>query len=190
MRPTSGGCVPADAAGAAGEDAGDAVLRDAGSHQPISGSPAAALRVGDLEPRRVVGDVGEREGRVAVGAVGGEGVEAHAPRPAQHAEVEVEDPARVAAAEQQRDERDQREQDERDPEEREDEEVRHDEQPLDQPEPARWLLQMPFESRRKRRGRMRIGRLHVVHSFPSSARWKKPTTRCSYSRGRAWKPPV
>jgi hypothetical protein len=66
----------------------------------------------------------------------GECVEGDPPAPAQDAEVEIEDAARVAAAEEQGGERDQREQDECDPEEREEEIVGQDEQPLDEPEPA------------------------------------------------------
>src|SRR5581483_5582573 len=85
----------------------------------------------------VVGLLAEREGRVALGRERAVPVEGHAPRPAEDAEVEAEDPARVAAGEEQDEERGDRREDERDPEEGEDDEVRDQQRPLHEPEPAR-----------------------------------------------------
>jgi hypothetical protein len=59
----------------------------------------------------------------------------HLTRPAQHAHLEVEDAARVAAGEQDRQERAHGPDDERDPEKHEHDEVRDQQDPLDQPPP-------------------------------------------------------
>ena len=92
---------------AAEEDPDDDVLRDREEPPLHEHEPARQpLRVRDVEPRRVVRHVVERERRVAIGAERGVRVEGDPPRPAQHAEVEVEDAARVAAREEDREERD------------------------------------------------------------------------------------
>ena len=89
-----------------------------------------------MERGGIVGLLVQREGRIAVGPERPVGVEEDAPGPAQDAEVEVEDPARVAAGEEDREERDHG-QDEHDaPEDEQHEVVRDHEEPLDQPEPA------------------------------------------------------
>ena len=97
-----------------------------------------AFGVGDVEFGRVVGP-GQRERRVAVRAEGGVGVEPDPPAPAQHADVEVEQRARVAAGEQDREAGDHRGDQERDPQERQNDVVRDGEEPLHQPHPAREL---------------------------------------------------
>jgi hypothetical protein len=94
------------------------------------------LWVGDFEPGRVVANLGKREGWVAVGAERAVGVEGDPPCPAQDAEVEIEDAARIALREEDGEEGDHAQEDEREPEEDEDDEVRDREQPLDKPEPA------------------------------------------------------
>jgi hypothetical protein len=48
------------------------------------------LRIIDLDPRRIAGDILEREWRVTIGPLGGKRVEPNPPRPADHADVEVE----------------------------------------------------------------------------------------------------
>ena len=64
----------------AGEDAGDAELRDAEQPPPDQREAAAqVLRVVDFEPRRVLGNIAERERRILVGAESAEGVERDAP---------------------------------------------------------------------------------------------------------------
>ena len=121
---------------AAEEDPDDDVVGD-GKQPPLHEHEPARepLRVGQLERRRVLGVV-EREGRVAVGAERAVRVEHHPPRPAQHSHVEVEDPSRVAAGEEDREERDHRQHQEGQPEEEQHHEVRDRQQPLDEPEPA------------------------------------------------------
>src|SRR5581483_12486554 len=69
-----------------------------------------------------------------------------APRPAEDAEVEVEDPARIPAGEEQHEEHPDREYEEREPEEQQHDVVRDQEQPLDEPEPPRRALEVPFET--------------------------------------------
>src|SRR5690349_10369780 len=78
----------------------------------------------------------ERERRIAISAKRAVAVEADAPAPAEHADVEVEQPSRVAAGEKDREERDHAHDGERDPEEEEHDEVWDRQQPLDEPEPA------------------------------------------------------
>src|SRR5439155_21626637 len=89
----------------------------------------------DVERGGIVGGR-ERERRVAVGAVGMEGVEADAPPPPYDADVEVEESLRVASGEEDREEGDHGDDEERDREEDEDDVVRDGEQPLDEPEPS------------------------------------------------------
>ncbi len=122
---------------AAEEDPDDDVVRDR-EQPPLHEHEAAreALGVLDVESRRVVGHVVERERRIAVRAERAVGVERDAPRPAEHSDVEVEDPARVAARDEDREERDDREHEEREPQEREHDVVRDREEPLHEPEPA------------------------------------------------------
>ena len=126
----------------------------ASSHHLTSTRPRESVcGVGDVEPRGVVGIVGERERRIPVGAERAVGVEADAPGPAQHADVEVEEPARIAAGEQDREERDDGDDHEGEPEEREHDEVRDREEPLDQPQPAaEAVVQLPREVQRIRDG--------------------------------------
>ncbi len=119
------------------EDPRDGVLRDREQPPLHEHEPARqALGVVDLEPRGVVGHVLERERRVPIGAEGGVRVEADPPGPAEDADVEVEDPARVAPGHEDREERDDREHGEGEPEERQQDVVRNREQPFDDPEPA------------------------------------------------------
>ena len=79
-------------AAASQEDPRDDVLRY-GEEPPLHEHEAAEelVRMGDLQARRVVGHVVERERRVAVGAQRAVGVERDPPRPAENADVEVED---------------------------------------------------------------------------------------------------
>src|SRR5215213_979498 len=133
---------------AAGEDRDDDEVRD-GEQPPLHEHEPARerLRVGDLQPGRVVRDVGERERRVAVGPERLVGVEADAPRPAHHADVEVEQAAWVAPGEQDREEGDHRHHDERDPQEDEADHVGDDEHPLHEPQPAaERLVEIALES--------------------------------------------
>ena len=118
----------------------DRVLRDR-EQPPLHEHEAAreALRILDLERGGVVGRLAQCEGRIAVGAERPVGVEPDAPRPAEDADVEIEDRSRIPAAEQDREERDDAQQEERDPQERQHDEVRDREQPLDEPEPAAQL---------------------------------------------------
>ena len=135
-----GGVAPA-----AEEEPDHDVVRDR-EEPPLHEDEATreALRVLDVEPRGIVGHVVERERRIAVGAERAVGVEGDAPRPAEHSEVEVEDPARVAPREEDREERDDREHEEREPQEREQDVVRDREQPLHDPEPAAQVgLELP-----------------------------------------------
>ena len=78
----------------------------------------------------------ERERRIAVGAQRTIGVERDPPRPAENADVEVEDASRVAAGDEDREERDDRQNEQRQPEQREHDVVRDREDPLHEPEPA------------------------------------------------------
>src|SRR5215212_3152791 len=94
------------------------------------------LRVLDVEAGWIVGNVLERERRVLVGAQCAVAVEADAPGPAQDAEVEVEEPPRIAPGEEDREEGGHADNREGDEEEEEDDEVRNGQQPLDEPEPA------------------------------------------------------
>ena len=129
-------CCP----GSAGEDRDDQVVRDREQPPLDEHEPARELLgIVDLQPRRVVGAVGEREGRILVGSEGAVGVEADAPRPAEHADVEVEDAAGVAAGEEDREAGDDGRDREADPEEEEDDEVRDGEQPLEEPQAAAYL---------------------------------------------------
>ena len=78
-----------------------------------------------------------------------------------HADVEVEDGARVAPREEDREERDHRQHEEREPEEREHDVVRDREQPLHEPEPA---ADAAVELRRRGGRDMEAGR--VAASMP------------------------
>src|SRR5207245_2817788 len=112
-------------------------------------APREPLRVLDLQGRWVVGDGAEREGRVAICAEGVERVKADPPRPAEDTDVEVEDRAWVAAAEEDREQRDDGQEQESDPEEDEGDVMRDRQQPLDQPEPAaERRVELPFDAHR------------------------------------------
>ena len=91
--------------------------------------------VGQVEAGGVVG-AGQGERWVAVGAEGRVDVEADSPVPAEHAEVEVEQGAGVAAGEQDVDARDHGGDQEGYPEERQHDVVRDGKEHLHQPEPA------------------------------------------------------
>jgi hypothetical protein len=93
----------------------------------------------DKQPGGIVGSLAEGERRVLVGRERAVAVERDAPCPAQNADVEVEDAARVAAGEEQREERHDRQDEIGEPEKDETDEVRDREQPLDEPEPAAQL---------------------------------------------------
>ena len=144
----------------AGEDRDDEVVRD-GQQPPLDErqSSRELLRVFDLEAGRVVRDVLERERGVPVGAEGAVGVEADAPAPAQHADVEVEQAAGIASGEQDREQRDYARREQRDPQEEEDHEVGDRQQPLHQPQPAaQRLIEGSFEPERV--AGQRIGSVH------------------------------
>ena len=68
--------------------------------------PGQPLGIGDVQVRRVVRHVGQGERRIAVGAQGPVAVVVHAPGPAHDPDVEVEQRPRIAAGEQDREERD------------------------------------------------------------------------------------
>ena len=122
---------------AAEKDPDDDVLRDREQPPLHEHEPARQpLGVRDLESRRVVRHVVEREGRVAIRAQRCVRVEGDPPRPAHDPDVEVEDRARVAPREEDREERDHGQHEERQPEEREHDVVRDRERPLHEPEPA------------------------------------------------------
>jgi hypothetical protein len=80
-----------------------------------------------------------RDLKIAVGAVRVEGVEPDPPRPAQDADVEVEERARIATSEEDREEGDDSDEQECDPEDDQDDVVRNREDPLDEPQPAAQL---------------------------------------------------
>ena len=126
---------PTPYATTAGEQRDDQVVRD-GEQPPLHQHQAAreVLGVVDVQVCRVVGRLRERERRVAVGAER-VGVVGDAPAPAQHADVEVEDRAGVAAGEQDREERHHAQHRERHPQEGEHHVVGEGEQPLHQPQP-------------------------------------------------------
>ena len=175
-------------AGAADEDPDQDVLGDCEQpplheHEP----PREPLRVCDGEGRRVVGLLVEREGRVAVGAQRPVRVVRDAPRPAQHADVEIEDAPRIATGEQNREEGDDREDGEGDPEEEQHDEVRNREQPLHEPEPAAQLrIEAAFESKREGRAvfhRRSFRSMQGGHSC-TVGRLRACTT-CSVSRRRS-----
>ena len=70
------------------ENAYEEVVRDSEQPPLHEDEPARQLPgVGHVEGRRIVGGGAKREGRVPVGAKGAIRVEAHAPRPAQHADA-------------------------------------------------------------------------------------------------------
>jgi len=100
------------------EDADDEQVRD--GEQPgldQDQSTGEVLGVVDIEVGRIVGP-GQGERRVAVGTQGGVDVEPDPPIPAQDADVEVEQPARVAAGEENREAGDHGGDQECDPQER------------------------------------------------------------------------
>ena len=129
--------APHHGACAADEEPDDEVVRD-GQQPGLDQGQAAGevLGVGDVEPGRVVGDVGEGERRVAVGAQGVVAVVGDPPGPAEHAEVEPEDPRRVAAGDEDGEPGDDGQDREGDPEEDQHDQVWHQQQPFDQPQPA------------------------------------------------------
>ena len=149
---------PHQPAAATDDHADDEVLRDReqpplDEHEP----PRERAGVLDRKARRVVGDVVECEWRIAVGAERSERVEADPPRPAEHADVEVEDRPWVPAGEEDREERDDAEQDVRRPQEDEDDVVGDREQPLDDPQPAAQLgVEPPFDVHGVRPGGHRL----------------------------------
>ena len=111
---------PDEPAAPADEDRHDHVLRDYEQPPLDEDEPfRQPFRVVDLELRRIVSDLVQREGRIAIGAQRPVGVEDHSPGPAEHADVEVEDPTRVAAREEDREERDDAHHHERRPQEEE-----------------------------------------------------------------------
>ena len=135
---------------AAGEHGDDEVLRQR-KQPPLDEDQAARerLRILDVQPRRVVRDIGERERRVTIGSEPAVGVEAHAPGPAHHPDVEVEDRARVAPGEQDREERDHGQDNKREPQEHEHDDVRDHQDPLDQPQPAtNVVVELPLDAQR------------------------------------------
>ncbi len=122
------------------EDPHDDVVRDREQPRLDEHEPARQLlRIWDVEPRRIVGHVVERERWVPVGAKRGVRVEGDPPGPAEDAEVEVEDAARVPPGEEDREERDDRQDEDRQPQEREHDVVGDRQQPLDEPQPAAQL---------------------------------------------------
>ena len=166
-----------------GEDPRDAKLRDAEQPPPDEGEAAAQVfRVVDLEPRRVLGHVRERERRVLVGSEGTEGVEGDPPRPAQHADVEAEDPPRVAPGEQHCEERDHRQHEEREPEKEEHDVVRNCEKPLDEPQPsAQVRRELALQGDRRPSHRNLHDRPPPTARFPATAAraiGEKHASRC------------
>src|SRR5581483_3730247 len=93
--------------GAADKDRDDEIVRQR-EQPPLDEHEPARERLGvyDLEPGRIVRDVLQREGRIPVSTECAVTAEADAPRPTEHADVEVEQPPRVAAAEEDREEGD------------------------------------------------------------------------------------
>ena len=124
-------------AGTAQEQPDDQVLRDREQPPLDQDEPAReALRVVHLEVCRVVRDVAEGEGRVAVCPEGAVGVVGDAPLPAQDPDVELEDAARVAPGEEDGEEGHHAEHHEGQPQERQHHVVRDRQQPLEEPQPA------------------------------------------------------
>lgn len=156
----AGAGAPAEAQRrAADQDAHDQVVRDR-QQPPLHQDQAARERLRVLDPKvgRVVGDLGQRERRVPVGAQRAVGVEGHPPAPAHHPDVEGEDRARVAAGDQDRDEGAQAQHREGEPQEDQHDVVREHQQPLHQPPPPRHSgVQRGVDVDRGR------GRLHGVH---------------------------
>ena len=121
---------------ASDHDRDQQVLRDR-QEPPLDEHEAAreVLGILDVQRRRVVGRLVEGERRVPVGAQGAVRVEGDPPRPAEDADVEVEDPPRIPPGDEDREERHDGQHEEREPQERKHDVVRDREQPLDDPEP-------------------------------------------------------
>ena len=160
------------------EDANHDVVRD-GEEPPLHEHEPARQFAGvdNLERRRIVGRGAEGEGRVPVGAERAVRVEGHTPRPAQHADVELEDPPRIAGGEQDSEERDDGEHEERDPQEEKDDVVRDRKQPLHQPQPAAQPRIEPALKPHRlvdRRSRHRHTPRSLARSLTSGeARWRR-----------------
>ncbi|ODA72721.1 hypothetical protein APS67_003020 [Streptomyces sp. AVP053U2] len=124
-------------ADAAEKEAQDQVVRD-GQEPPLHQDEAAGELSGvrQLPARRIAGDVGERERRIAVGAQSTVGVIGHSPIPPQYTGGEIEEGSRVAAGEENREERRHARPREGHPQEDQDDVVREGEHPFDQPQPA------------------------------------------------------
>ena len=135
------GCAPCQQHGHAldpREHADDDVLRD-GQQPPFHQRQPAGqpLRVLHLQVSGISGVLGQREGRVPVGAERADRVVLHPPAPPQHAHVELEDRPRVAAGDHDRHHRHRAEHDEGHPEEAQHEVMREHQDPFEQPQPAR-----------------------------------------------------
>ena len=157
VRPRGGERPPAD------HDPDEQVLGDR-EQPPLDEHEAARElpRVLDVQRRRVVRRVVERERRIPVGAERAVRVERDPPRPAEHPDVEVEDPARIPPGEEDREERDHRQYEEREPQEGQHDVVRDREQPLDEPEPPAQVGVEPALDPDRRR-RRRFGALPGGH---------------------------
>src|SRR5215207_2716071 len=102
------------------------------------------LRVLEVQPFGVVGDIGESERRIPVGTQRRITVKAHPPRPPNHPDIEVEQPFRIPGREQNREEGDHGDYPEREPQENQNDVVRDQQQPLDQPQrPAGLIKKAP-----------------------------------------------
>ena len=168
------GCV----ASSAQQDPDDDVVGDREQPPLHEHEPARQpLRVLDVEPSGIVGYVVERERWVPVGAERSVRVEGDTPRPAEHSEVEVEDAARVATRDEDREERDDRQHQEGEPEEREHDVVRDREQPLHEPEPAAHVrVELALDAHR-------VGvRLDGLHSVTHRVSVPSAVPRCRDGR--------
>ena len=166
---------------AAGEHADDDVLRD-GQQPPFhqrqpAGQPLRVLR---LQVSGISGVLGQREGRVPVGAERADRVVLHPPGPPQHAHVELEDRPRVAAGDHDRHHRHRAEHDEGQPQEGQHDVVRDHQDPFDQPQPAGRRVQ-----RRVHPHRVRLRSSHGDHPLLLDDACILMLRGCPSGRGRA-----
>ena len=154
--PAGVGRLPPAEPPAAAEQRDDQVLGER-QQPPLDEHQAAGEVLGVLhaELRRVVGRP-QAERRVAVGSERAVGVVADPPTPPQHTDVEVEQPAWIAAREQDGEEGDDADDGEGDPQEDQHDVVRDGQQPLDQPQTSAELgIEVAGQSQRVRRRRGR-----------------------------------
>ena len=125
------------------------------------------MRIRDVEGGGIVRLLPEAERGVPVGAEGAVAVVRDPPRPAQHAEVEGEEAARVATGEEDREERRNGHDEERQPQEGQDDVVRDEQEPLHEPQPAAQRLLQPAADQD---GLLPCRRVVIGHVLPRLSR--------------------